>query len=165
MEGSRIHTWEDLAAAFYKQYQYNADLAPTRVQLQNMTIGSNESFKGYAQKWRDLDGRVQPPLTDRELIDIFMGTLMGSFFNYLIGSSSVRFTELILIGKRVENGIKRGKIQGATSSDTQKKTYNGKKESNVVYGQKVRNKSNHNQSVGAVLISNPASVRQQQQGN
>ena len=30
LEGSRIHTWEDLATTFYHQYQYNADLAPTR---------------------------------------------------------------------------------------------------------------------------------------
>ena len=33
LEGSSIHNWEDLAAAFYKQYQYNVDLAPTRTQL------------------------------------------------------------------------------------------------------------------------------------
>ena len=120
MESSRIHTWEDLAAAFYKQYQYNADLAPTRVQLQNMTMGSNESFKGYAQKWRDLASRVQPPLTDRELIDIFMGTLTGPFFNHLIGSSSNGFTEIIPTSERVEAGIKSGKIQGDTPSDAQK---------------------------------------------
>ena len=66
-----------------------------------MTMGSNESFKGYTQKWRDLDGRVKPHLTDRELIDIFMGTLTGPFFKHLIGSSSVGFIELILTGERV----------------------------------------------------------------
>ena len=75
LEGSRIHTWEDLATAFYHQYQYNADLASTRVQLQGMAMGTNEGFKKYVQKWRDLDGRVQPPLTNRELVDMFMGTL------------------------------------------------------------------------------------------
>ena len=92
-----------------------------------MTMGSNESFKGYAQKWRDMAGRVQPPLTDRELIYIFMETLTGPFFNHLIGSSSAEFTELILTGERVEAGIKSGKIQGATTSDTQITPYNGKK--------------------------------------
>ena len=89
-----------------------------------MTMGSNEGFKEYAQKWRDLVGRVKPPLIDRELIDIFIGTLTRAFFNHLIGSSSVGFTELILTGKRVEVGIKNGKIQGATPSDAQKKQYN-----------------------------------------
>ena len=81
---------------------------------------SNEGFKEYAQKWRDLAGRVHPPLTDKEMIDIFMGTLTGPFFNHLIGSSSAGFTELILTGERVEVGIKSGKTQGATSFDTQK---------------------------------------------
>ena len=33
LERANVHNWEDLAAAFYKQYQYNADLAPTRTQL------------------------------------------------------------------------------------------------------------------------------------
>ena len=33
LEEANILNWEDLAAAFYKQYQYNADLAPTRTQL------------------------------------------------------------------------------------------------------------------------------------
>ena len=70
-------------------------------------MGSNEVFKEYAQKWRDLAGRVQPPLSDRELVDMFMGTLTGPFFNHLIGSSSFGFTELILTGEHVEDGIRR----------------------------------------------------------
>ena len=65
LEGTNIHTWEDLAAAFYRQYQYNTDLAPTRVQLQGMTMSANEGFKEYTQKWRDLVGWVHPPLTNR----------------------------------------------------------------------------------------------------
>ena len=73
-------------------------------------MGTNEGFKEYAQKWRDLAGRVQPPLTDRELVDMFMGTLTCPFFYLLIGSSSSGFTELILTGERVESGIKSGKF-------------------------------------------------------
>ena len=49
-----------------------------------------------------------------------------------------------------------------TSSNTMKKSYNGKEESNVVYDQKGHNKSDCNQSMGAVLISNLAPVQQQQ---
>ena len=39
LEGTNSCTWEDLAATFYKQYQYNDDLAPTRVQLQKYDHG------------------------------------------------------------------------------------------------------------------------------
>ena len=95
-------------------------------------MGSHEGFKEYAQKWRDLAGRVQPPLSDRELVDMFMGTLIGPFFNHLLESSSSGFTELILTGEHVESGIGSGKIQVAASSSTVKKTFNGKKETNVV---------------------------------
>ena len=75
-----------------------------------MAIGCSEGFKNSAQKWRDLVGRVQPPLYDRELVYMFLGTLFEPFFNHLIGSSSAGFTELILTGERVEAGIKSCKI-------------------------------------------------------
>ena len=129
LESANIRTWSDLAEAFYRQYQYNSDLAPTRTQLQSMSMGSGESFKGYAQKWRDLVGRVQPPLSDREMVDMFMGTLTGPFFKHLLGSSSAGFTELILIGERVESGIRSGKIQVAASSS---KYFGGNKKKNEV---------------------------------
>ena len=51
---------------------------------------------------------MQPPLADRELVDMFLGTLSGPFFNHLIGSTSASFTELIMTGERIEAGIKAG---------------------------------------------------------
>ena len=167
LEGSRIHTWEDLATAFYHQYQYNTDLAPTRVQLQNMTMGSNEGFKVYAQKWRDLASRVQPPLTERELVDMFMGTLTGPFFNLLIGSSSFEFTKLILTGERIESGIRSGKIPMASgsTSNSVRRPFTGKKETNVVYGARAHTKKDHHSSVNAVLISNPQPTQRQPSNN
>ena len=134
LEGASVRNWEDLAAAFYRQYQYNSDLAPTRTQLQDMSMGASEGFKDYAQKWRDLAGRVQPPLSYREFVDMFLGTLSGPFFNHLIGSSSSGFTELILTRERVEAGIRSGKIQKDSTSSAVKKPFTGKKEARAVYG-------------------------------
>ena len=93
---------------------------------------------------------------------MFMSMLTCHFYNHLIESSPADFTELILTGERVENGIKSGIIHVATSLNTVKKSYNGKKESNIVYGQKGHDKSGSNQSIGAALISNFAPVQQQQ---
>ena len=128
-----------------------------------MSMGSSEGFKDYAQKWRDLAGRVQPPLSDRELGDMFLGTLFGPFFNHLIGSSSAGFTELILTGERVEVGILSGKIQKNTSSSIEKKSFGGKREANVVHVQKRCSKADYHQFVGAVLISNSARTQRPQQ--
>src|SRR3954471_10134286 len=157
LEGASIRTWEDLVVAFYRQYQYNFDLAPTHMQLQSMSMGPKESFKEYAQNWRDLAGRVQPSLTDRELVDMFMGMLTGPFYSHLLGSSSSGFTDLILTGEHVENGIGSGKIQVGSASGTTRKPYQGRNESNAIHSQKSRGKEDQNQSVGAVLISAPTS--------
>ena len=109
---------------------------------QGMSMGAGEGFKVYAKKWRDLAGRVHPPLSDRELVDMFLGTLSGPFFNHLIGSSSAGFNELIMTGERVESSIKSGKIQRYVSSSTMKKPFTGKQEVSVVYDHRNKKKLN-----------------------
>ena len=88
------------------------------------------------------------------MVDMFMGTLTRPFFNSLIGSSSSGFTEMVLTGERIESGIKSGKILMAASSSAEKKPFGGKREANVMHGQKGRDKADYHQSVGAVLVSN-----------
>ena len=119
-------------------------------------MGASEGFKDYAQKWRDLAGRVQPPLYDRELVDMFLRTLSGPFFNHLIGSSSSGFTELILTGVRLEAGIRDGKIQKDTSSSVVKKPFAGKKEASAIDSARAQNKAEHHQTVSATMIPRPA---------
>ena len=96
---------------------------------------------------------MQPPLADRELVDMFLGTLSGPLFNHLIGSSSADFTDLILTGERIEAGIKVGKIQKGASSSIKKKPF--KKESSAVYSSRRKNRPEHRQAVNAVVISVP----------
>ena len=121
---------------------------------------SSEGFKDYAQKWRDLVGRVQSPLSERELVDMFLGILSGLLFNHLIESSSAGFTELILTGERVEVGIRSGKIQKDASSSASRKPFAGKKEVSVAYHQRNQDRTEHRPTVGAVMISKPAPTQQ-----
>ena len=67
MQLEKVHnqTWEDLANAFLKQYKYNLDMAPNCIQLQNLSQKKDESFKEYAQRWREMAARVQPPLLEK----------------------------------------------------------------------------------------------------
>ena len=50
------------------------------------------------------------------------------------------------------------------SSNAERKPFGGRKETNVVYGQRRHNTNNHHQSVGAMLTSNHTHV-QHQRGN
>lgn len=67
---------------------------------------------------REVAARVHPPLVDRELIDKFMGTLQGQYYERLITSVSAGFSDMVIVGERVEEGLKNGKIQGGSSSQT-----------------------------------------------
>ncbi|XP_058760043.1 uncharacterized protein LOC131633346 [Vicia villosa] len=68
LEKSSVRSWNDLANTFLKHYKYNLDMAPNRMQLQNMSQKKDESFKEYAQRWREMASRVQPPLMEKELV-------------------------------------------------------------------------------------------------
>jgi hypothetical protein len=50
---------ERFGHAFNKQYQYNLDMAPSRTQHQKMTQKEGESFKVYAEIWRELAAQVR----------------------------------------------------------------------------------------------------------
>ena len=65
LDNAHIHVWKDLAYAFLKQYKHNIDMTPYNLDLQWMKKKSLESFKEYAQRWRDIAAEVQPPLTNK----------------------------------------------------------------------------------------------------
>ncbi|RDX67765.1 hypothetical protein CR513_53317, partial [Mucuna pruriens] len=83
-----VQTWRSLAESFLDQYKYNMDMAPNRSQLQNMVKGERETFKGYAQHWRELAARIQPPLSENEMTMMFIDTLHSSFYEKMVGNMS-----------------------------------------------------------------------------
>ncbi|XP_058745783.1 uncharacterized protein LOC131618617 [Vicia villosa] len=170
LERTHIRSWRDLVEAFIKQYQYNVDMAQNRTQLQNLSQKANESFKEYAQKWRELAARVQPPMLEREMMDLFTNTLEGQYYSACSASSS--FAELVMIGERIESGIKAGRIQNPSAASSSsgaggKKPYNGfakKREgetSAAYYGQ---GKGHAYQQVAAITIPNAPFQQHQQRG-
>ncbi|XP_052723746.1 uncharacterized protein LOC128193705 [Vigna angularis] len=115
LELTRIRCWADLADAFVKQYIYNTHVAPDRLQLQNMSKKDNETFKEYAQRWRELAAQVEPPLYDREMVAMFVNTLQPPFYEHMVGNVSSNFADIIVIGERIEIGLKNGKIAYGSS--------------------------------------------------
>ncbi|XP_022637926.1 uncharacterized protein LOC111241863 [Vigna radiata var. radiata] len=110
LNSSHIHSWENLADAFIRQYKYNIHDAPDRLQLHHMTKKEEESFKEYAQRWRELAAQVEPPLYDKEMVAMFVSTLQPPFYEHMIGNVSSNFADIIIIGERIEIGLKSGKI-------------------------------------------------------
>ncbi|XP_027343037.1 uncharacterized protein LOC113855605 [Abrus precatorius] len=125
LERTRIHCWKNLADAFLKQYKYNIDMAPDRLELQTMMKKDHETFKEYAQRWRETAAQVEPPLSKKEMVSLFIDTLKSPYYDKMIGSISANFSDIVIIGERVESGMRSGKIAYATGATNIKRPLSG----------------------------------------
>jgi len=57
-----------------------------------------------------LAGQVEPPLHDKEMVTMFMGSLQSLFYEHMLGSVSSKFADIVIIGERIDLGLKIGKI-------------------------------------------------------
>ncbi|XP_050890018.1 uncharacterized protein LOC127095358 [Lathyrus oleraceus] len=126
LDQNKIRCFQDLSDAFIKHYKYNMDMAPDRRQLQSMFQHDKESFKEYAQRWRELASQVEPPLAEKELAELFIDTVQPQFYEKMVGSASLGFSELVAIGARVEYGVRNGKLAAvAGTSNANPKKFSG----------------------------------------
>ena len=112
-----------MIAAFIRQYQYNIDMAPDRTQLQNMSKREHESFKEYAQRWKDLAAQVAPPMMEREMITMIVDTLSVFYYEKMVGYMPSSFADLVFVGERIEVGLRRGKFDYAIPTSTSNRIF------------------------------------------
>jgi len=75
----------------------------------------HESFKEYAQRWRDLAAQVAPPMMEREMITMIVDTLPVFYYEKMVGYMPSSFVDLVFVGERIEVGLRRGKFDYAAS--------------------------------------------------
>jgi len=80
------------------------------MQLQNICKKEHESFKEYAQRWRDLAAQVAPPMTEKDIITMIVDTLPVFYYEKMVGYMPSSFADLVFAGKRIEAGLRRGKF-------------------------------------------------------
>ncbi|XP_016737787.2 uncharacterized protein [Gossypium hirsutum] len=125
---AQIGSWKDLAQAFMKQYGHVTDIAPDKITLQNMEKKPGESFRQYAQRWREIAMQVQPPLLEKETTILFINTLKAPFITHMIGNTTKSFSDMVMAGEMIENAIRGGKIE---VGETTKRSVPKKRENEV----------------------------------
>jgi len=86
------------------------------MQLQNMCKREHESFKEYAQRWKDLVAQVAPPMMEREMITMIVNTLPVLYYEKMVGYMPSSFADLVFAGERIEVGLRRGKFDYVAST-------------------------------------------------
>ena len=104
------HTFRDLGTAFVQQYKYNLDMAPDRDQLRAMSQKEKETFKEYAQRWREIAAQISPSLEEKELTKIFLKTLSSFYYERMVASAPSDFTEMVNMGVRLEEAVREGRL-------------------------------------------------------
>ncbi|KAK2410935.1 hypothetical protein QL285_046268 [Trifolium repens] len=128
LDSTDIHNFNDLASAFIRQYNYNSYLAPDRDELRALTQREKESFKEYAQRWRELAAQIRPPLEEKELCKLFLNTLSPFYYKKMVASAPNNFTEMVVMGMRLEEGVREGRLM---KGDAPANGYPRKKEKEV----------------------------------
>ena len=105
---------KDLMVSFIRKYQYNFDMALDRMQLQKMCKMEHESFKEYAQRWRDLEAQVAPPMIEREMITMIVDALLTFYYEKMVGYIPLSFANLVFTDERIKVGLRRGKFDYPT---------------------------------------------------
>jgi hypothetical protein len=60
------------------------DVGPDRSSLQAMEKDNMESIREYTQIWRETATQVNPPLLEKEMINLFVNTFKAPYFEYLV---------------------------------------------------------------------------------
>ncbi|XP_019258936.1 PREDICTED: uncharacterized protein LOC109237128 [Nicotiana attenuata] len=109
-DNSRWYTWDDLAQAFARHFQYNIEIVPDRLSLTKIEKKHGESFREYGSRWREQAARVNPQMEEAEMVEYFLQALEPTYFGHLISAIDKSFNEVVKMGGMVEEGLKSSKI-------------------------------------------------------
>ncbi|XP_012461467.1 uncharacterized protein LOC105781470 [Gossypium raimondii] len=112
-------------------------MVPDRITLQNMEKKSNEGFRQYTQRWREVEVQVQPPIFEREMTMLFVNMLKVPFITHMLGSATKNFADIVMSGEMIESAVKSGKIDVGENNRRQ----NSKKKESEVNNVNTYNKS------------------------
>ncbi|KAI5389319.1 hypothetical protein KIW84_074820 [Lathyrus oleraceus] len=160
-------------AYFRKMVAYSDDEKLLMYFFQDSLAGASLEWE-YAQRWRDTASRVQPPMLEKEMANMFMNTLPGPYLERLVGCNASNFADVVSTGERVENYLKTYKIQsgGGSSSGVKKSFIQGQKrregDANAISSYHNRdnqrnNFQNYHQQLYVAAVTIPAAAPLQQQ--
>ncbi|XP_070028376.1 uncharacterized protein [Nicotiana sylvestris] len=109
-DASRWYTWDDMAQAFSRHFQYNIYIVPDHLSLTKVEKKPSESFREYGFRWREQAARVNPPMEEDEMAKYFLQDLEPTYYGHLISAIGKSFNNVVKRGEMVEEGLKSSKI-------------------------------------------------------
>ncbi|XP_027772414.1 uncharacterized protein LOC114076918 [Solanum pennellii] len=75
-----------------------------------------ESYREFAYRWRKEAARVRPPMTEKEIVEVFIRVQEPEYYDRVILLIGAKFAEIVKVGETIEDGLKSGKIARVSAS-------------------------------------------------
>jgi hypothetical protein len=106
LDKKEIRTWHDLANAFVRHYKHNIGCAPDKSSLRKLKMNKGEDFRTFALRWRNQAAQVEPPMTEKDLIDSFMEIEDLNRQYKVACAMATDFAHLLSTGSRIEAALR-----------------------------------------------------------
>ncbi|XP_070014017.1 uncharacterized protein [Nicotiana sylvestris] len=104
-DASRWYTWDDLAQAFARHFQYNIDIVLDHLSLTKVEKKPNKALGNIGFRWSEQAGRVNPPMEEDKMVEYFLQVLKPIYFGHLISAVGKPFNNVVNMGGMVEEGL------------------------------------------------------------
>ncbi|XP_027158321.1 uncharacterized protein LOC113759941 [Coffea eugenioides] len=111
--------WLDLSTTFVRQYEYNCELAPTRTTLEGTKRKPSEDHKIYAKRWRKLAAKVEPPMSENEIVRTFIKAHDPPYFEEIFRMTGCSFAEIVNKLEEYDEFMRAGKIVNVSALKSQ----------------------------------------------
>nr|XP_027067841.1 uncharacterized protein LOC113693512 [Coffea arabica] len=119
LKSEDMRSWLDLSTAFVRQYEYNCEFAPTRTTLERTKRKPSEDHKTYAKRWRKLAAKVEPPMTENEIVRTFIKTHDSPYFEEIFRMTRCSFAEIVNKLEEYDEFMRAGKIVNVSALKSQ----------------------------------------------
>ncbi|XP_070017958.1 uncharacterized protein [Nicotiana sylvestris] len=102
--------WVGMASDFMDQFRFNTENAPNVFYIQNLKQKPIETFHEYATHWRSEAAKVRPSLDEEQMNKFFVRAQNPQYYERLMVIENHKFSDIIKLGERIEEGIKSGMV-------------------------------------------------------
>ncbi|XP_027171981.1 uncharacterized protein LOC113771608 [Coffea eugenioides] len=125
LKSEDMRTWLDLSTAFVRQYEYNCELAPTRTTLESTKRKPSEDHKTYAKRWRKVAAKVEPPMSEDEIIHTFIKAHDPPYFEEIFRMIGCSFAAIVNKLEEFDEFVKAEKIVNVSTLKMQLEALQG----------------------------------------
>ncbi|XP_027155727.1 uncharacterized protein LOC113756133 [Coffea eugenioides] len=125
LKPEEVKTWLDLSNAFIRQYEYNCELAPTRTTLEGTKRRPSEDHKTYAKRWRKIAAKVEPPMTEDEIIRTFIKAHDPPYFEEIFRMTGCTFAAIVNKLEEYDDFVRVEKIVNVSALKSQVEALQG----------------------------------------